>query len=156
MDKSTGSIRQRSTNSWELRIYQGVNPDTGKERWSTKTVRGSRRYATSQLREFQEVARHGRIRAGTVGELLRQWSDAASPGWSATTERENKSLIEHHLIPHLGHLAVAKLQTSTTSMVICCAVVAKMNGRSHPEQFNACTLCCAGLSCRRFGGIGSG
>lgn len=112
MDKSTGSIRQRGSNSWELRIYQGVDPETGKERWATKTVRGSRRYATAQLAEFQRVARYGRIRAGTVADLLAQWSEAAAPGWAATTERETKSLIERHLRPHLGHLAVAKLTTA--------------------------------------------
>ena len=112
MRNSTGSVRQRGTNSWELRIYQGVDPDNGKERWATKTVRGSRRFATAQLREFRQVAICGRIRAGTVGELLTQWTEAASPGWAATTKRETKSLIDRHLVPGLGHLALAKLTTA--------------------------------------------
>ena len=112
MRNSTGSVRQRGTNSWELRIYQGVDPENGKERWATKTVRGSRRFATAQLREFRQVAICGRIRAGTVAELLTQWTEAASPGWAATTKRETKSLIDRHLIPCLGHLAIAKLTTA--------------------------------------------
>ena len=112
MRNSTGSVRQRGTNSWELRIYQGVDPENGKERWATKTVRGSRRFATAQLREFRQVAICGRIRAGTVAELLTQWTEAASPGWAATTKRETKSLIDRHLIPCLRHLAIAKLATA--------------------------------------------
>jgi hypothetical protein len=109
MDRAAGSIRQRGPNSWELRIYQGVDPATGKERWSTRTVRGSHRYASAQLAEFQPVAKYGRIRAGAVANLLAEWSEAASPGWAATIERETKSFIYRHLVPHLGHLAVAKL-----------------------------------------------
>jgi integrase len=112
MRNATGSVRQRGTNSWELRIYQGVDPEDGKERWATKTVRGSRRFATAQLREFGQVARCGRIPAGTVAELLTQWTEAASPGWAATTRRETKSLVNRRLIPGLGHLAVAKLTTA--------------------------------------------
>ncbi len=112
MRNSTGSVRQRGPNRWELRIYQGVDPENGKERWATKTVRGSRRFATAQLREFRQVAICGRIRAGTVAELLTQWTEAASPGWAATTKRETKSLIDRHLIPCLRHLAIAKLATA--------------------------------------------
>lgn len=45
-------------------------------------------------------------------DLLEQWCQAASPGWATTTHRETRSLIDHHLVPHLGHLAVAKLTTA--------------------------------------------
>ena len=37
--------------------------------------------------------------------------DHASPGWSTTTLRQTRSVIEHHLKPLLGHLAVNKLTT---------------------------------------------
>ncbi len=47
-----------------------------------------------------------------MAELLTQWTEAASPGWAATTRRETKSLIDRHLIPCLGHLAIAKLTTA--------------------------------------------
>jgi integrase len=33
-------------------------------------------------------------------------------GWTPNTKRETKSLVEHHLKPHLGHLPVAKLTTA--------------------------------------------
>jgi len=31
----TGSLRQRGENSWELRVYDGVHPDTGRKRFAT-------------------------------------------------------------------------------------------------------------------------
>jgi integrase len=34
---------------------------------------------------------------------------AASPGWSASTVRETRSLMRCHLLPHLGHFHVTKL-----------------------------------------------
>ena len=106
-----GSIRQRGPGSWQLRVYLGVGADTGKERWATKTVHGSRRHATGQLREFVEEAGYARLRAGTVADLLERWLANASPGWSTSTLRQNRSVIECHLKPQLGHLAVNKLTT---------------------------------------------
>jgi integrase len=61
------------------------------------------------MAELVETAAHSRLRAGTVGELLERWMAAASPGWSASTVRETRSLTRCHLLPHLGHVPVAKL-----------------------------------------------
>jgi integrase len=106
-----GSLRQRGPGSWELRVYLGVDADTGTERWATKTVHGSKRHATAQLREFAEEAGYARLRAGTVADLLDRWLAHASPGWSTSTLRQNRSIVECHLKPLLGHLAVNKLTT---------------------------------------------
>jgi integrase len=107
----SGSLRQRGPDSWELRIYLGVDAATGRERWATKTVHGSRRHASSQLTAFVEEAGYARLRAGTVADLLDRWITHASPAWSSTTMRETRSVIERHLKPLLGHLAVNKLTT---------------------------------------------
>ena len=69
----TGSMRHRGGDSWELRVYLGRHPDTGKERWATRTVHGSRRHAGEQLRLLVEEAHAARIHAGTVAELLERW-----------------------------------------------------------------------------------
>jgi integrase len=107
----SGSLRQRGRGSWELRVYLGVDADTGKERWATKTVHGSRRHATAELREFVEEAGYARLRAGTVADLLDRWLTNASGGWSTSTLRQNRSVIECHLKPLIGQLAVNKLTT---------------------------------------------
>ena len=44
-----GSLRQRGPDTWELRVYLGVDCDSGRERWATKTVHGSRRHAAADL-----------------------------------------------------------------------------------------------------------
>jgi hypothetical protein len=68
-----GSLRKRGADRWELRVYLGVDADTGKERWATTTVHGSRRQATARLAQFVEEAGYARLRAGTVADLLDKW-----------------------------------------------------------------------------------
>lgn len=84
-----GSLRQRGENSWELRVYDGVGPVTGKERYATRTVRGSRVEAELELESFAAQVRYPRRRAldTTMGELFDQWYANASPGWAANTVR---------------------------------------------------------------------
>ncbi len=43
-----GFMRQRGA-SWELRVFLGRDPVTGKKRYATKTVRGGKREAQSVL-----------------------------------------------------------------------------------------------------------
>ena len=108
----TGSIRQRGVNSWELRVYGGTDPNTGRRRWATRTVRGSERAARRELRRFVDEASYARIHAGSLSELLDRWFETASGDWAPSTTRETKSLVEHHLKPHLGHLPLTKLTTA--------------------------------------------
>jgi hypothetical protein len=42
-----GSMRQRGS-AWELRVYLGADPVTGKQRYATKTVRAGKREANLQ------------------------------------------------------------------------------------------------------------
>ncbi len=92
-----GSMRQRGKDAWELRVYRGVDPDTGRQRWATKTVRGSRRHASRELRAFAEEVGYARLRAGSVADLLEWWFAAASPHWAAPTVRQTRSVINCHL-----------------------------------------------------------
>jgi integrase len=107
-----GSLRQRGTNTWQLRVYLGINPDTGGQRYATRTVRGSRREATRQLALLVAEVDNARIHAGTVTDLLERWFAAAARGWAPTTVAHTRSIIDCHLIPQLGHLPVAKVTTA--------------------------------------------
>lgn len=106
-----GSIRQRGQNSWQLRVYAGVDPATGRERTATRTVRGGIRTARRELRLLEEDVTYGRLSAGSVADLLDRWVASSSSGWSASTRRQTQSLVEHHLKPHLGDVQVTKLTT---------------------------------------------
>jgi hypothetical protein len=89
----SGSMRQRGRDTWELRVYIGLDPDSRRRRYATRTVHGTRRAATAAMAELVEAAAYSRLRAGTVGELLERWMAAASAGWSASTVRETRSLM---------------------------------------------------------------
>jgi hypothetical protein len=73
-------MRQRGEDAWELRVYQGIDPDTRRQRWLTKTVHGTERFARRQLEDLVVEAGWARIRAGTLADLLDQWFEAASLG----------------------------------------------------------------------------
>ena len=55
-------MRQRSSGSWELRVYAGVDPETRRRRYRTMTVRGSRAEAEREL-----AARVAAVRADGAG-----------------------------------------------------------------------------------------
>src|SRR5260221_666894 len=104
-------MRQRGSDSWELRAYLGTDSETGKRRYATRTVRGTKRAAQQALVELVRDASNA-PRAGarsTVAVLLREWVSAASPNWAATTERQVQSVVRHHLEPCLGDVLVGEL-----------------------------------------------
>jgi hypothetical protein len=95
----------------ELRVYLGTDPETGKRRYATRTVRGSKRAAQGALVELVDDASHA-PRAGarsTVPVLVSEWVAASSPNWAPTTVRQVESVVRHHLEPHLGAVVVGEL-----------------------------------------------
>lgn len=106
-----GSIRQRGTGSTELRVYAGTDPDTGRRRWVTKTVRGTREDAE---RELQALSARANIAPAvgartTMAELLDQWFARGSAGWPPATVRSVGSIVDHHLKPEIGGVLVGDL-----------------------------------------------
>lgn len=77
------------------------------------TTTGSRRAAQRELAKMVSRVDYPRqmTSEATVGDLLRDWYVAASPNWSPTTARQTQSIIDRHLIPHLGHLPLQTLRT---------------------------------------------
>jgi Phage integrase, N-terminal SAM-like domain len=151
-------VRQRGKAAWELRVYRGVDPDCGRQRWLTKTVHGSRHHAQAQLAALVAAADHARNQAGTVGDLLERWFAAASAHWAPSTVRQTRSVINHHLQPHLGHVAVAKLTTADIDDLYGHLPRAgKHNGGPlSPAPYAGSMWCCTGHLPRRCGGSGSG
>lgn len=56
----SGSVRQRGVASWELRVYSGIDPDTGKRHYRTATVVGNRSDADRGLTELVASVRSKR------------------------------------------------------------------------------------------------
>lgn len=107
-----GTIRQRSAGSWELKYDLGTDPLTGRRRTKYETVRGSKRDAQRVLRDRINAAEDGTLGdAGkmTVGEWLAEWLAQAKHSTSAKTHERYTEIVQGHLIPGLGAIALAKL-----------------------------------------------
>ena len=106
-------MRQRGANSWELRVYRGVDPDSKRPRYPTRTVQGTKRVARAALEELAAEADQARAHKGSFGELLDLWLEAAGPRWSASTRRTTLSIIGRHLRPAFGHVPLARVTTAS-------------------------------------------
>jgi integrase len=105
-----GFMRQRGA-SWELRVFLGRDPVTGKKRYATKTVRGGKREAQSALAAMITEAERGSMArtTATVGELLDAWFEFAAPDFSPKTVKETRGYIDRSLMPALGTRRLSKL-----------------------------------------------
>lgn len=104
-------MRERRPGRWELRVYVGTEPTTGRRLYRTRTVHGNRGEAARELAAFSAavIDRSVTGTAVTVGELLERWFAVSEPGWSPATVRQTRSVLRCQLLPHLGHLRVGDL-----------------------------------------------
>ncbi|NND73462.1 MAG: site-specific integrase [Ilumatobacter sp.] len=106
-------MRQRGA-SWELRVFLGNDPLTGKKRYATQTVRGGKRDAQRKLAEMVTEAERGLTArtTATVGELLEAWFEFAAPDFSPKTVKETRGYIDRSLMPALGSKSLARLKSA--------------------------------------------
>ena len=106
-----GFMRQRGQ-AWELRVYLGRDPVSGRKRWATKTVRGGKREAQRVLTALVAEADKGSLAStqATVGELLERWFEQAKEDFSPKTVKETRGLLDRYLLPGLGHVGLHKLK----------------------------------------------
>jgi integrase len=110
-----GSLRQRSEGSWELRVYVGIDPDTGRRIDRSMTIRGSRADAERELAAMVTAVQATRAvgERSTVSELLEGWFAVARTGWAPTTIRQTRSVHDRYLHPRLGELNVGDVTPAT-------------------------------------------
>jgi integrase len=108
-----GSIRQQSKQTWQVTVDVGEGPD-GKRRRHFETIKGRKSDAQKRLNELLVsldkgvYAPTGRL---TVAEHLRQWLDGyVKTNCSPRTLDGYRSIIDHHLIPAMGHVPLRQLQ----------------------------------------------
>ena len=114
-----GSMRQRSAGSWELRVFIGVDPSTGRRRYRSVTVRGNRAEADRELAGMVAAARAVRdvgVRS-RMSDLLEAWFAIASTTWAPTTIRQTRSVLDRYLHPHLGAGTVRDLTAAEIDRV---------------------------------------
>ena len=79
------TIRQRSPGVWEVRVFLGRDPLTGRERQRSRVVRGGKRDAQAVAADME----HDRIPGGrtatrdaTLRDLLNAWFEHGTMSWS--------------------------------------------------------------------------
>ncbi|MGB5760509.1 MAG: hypothetical protein WBM50_26575 [Acidimicrobiales bacterium] len=99
-------MRQRSSGSWELRVYAGVDPETRRRRYRPKTVRGTKAEAERELAALVAGVRADGVGGpgSSVSVLLERWSTVASGSWAPTTTRQTRSVLDRYLHPHIGSI----------------------------------------------------
>lgn len=108
-----GSMRQRSEGSWELRVFLGREPLTGRRQYVTKTVRGTKREAQRALAALVAgPAPTGPVAALTAGQMLERWFEHAEGRLSPSTAAHTRVVLDAHLLPHIGDTPLRKLTTA--------------------------------------------
>ena len=111
-----GFMRRRG-DAWELRVYLGIDPVTGKQRYATRTVRGRKREAQRTLNEMVTDAERGlSVRTNaTAGELIEAWFEHAARDFSPKTVKETRGFIDRNLLPAIGDVPLSKLDDRTAA-----------------------------------------
>lgn len=109
-----GHIKQRSKGSWTIWVDLGRDPETGKRKQQTVTVRGSKKDAERELRAVLtriEGGAHIKPAKMTVGQYLEQWLDSyVATNTTPKTRDRYEGIVRVHLIPAFGSLQLAALQ----------------------------------------------
>ena len=111
-----GTVRQRSKvrkDSWTVQAYMGVDPKTGKKRYYSESVKGSKAVAQRRLTEIlRQMDNNAFVEPSrlTVGEYLERWLRDSSKGRVSNRTLEGyKGNLDRYLIPKLGQIALSKL-----------------------------------------------
>ena len=111
-----GTIRQRSKvrkDSWTVQIYTGVDARTGKKRYHSEAVKGTKTLAQRRLTELLRELDTGTLVEPsrlTVAEYLELWlRDSAALRVSKRTLESYKGNVDRYLVPKLGPIPLEKL-----------------------------------------------
>ena len=112
-------IRRRGAN-WQVTVYAGTDPITGRERRVTRTVKGrpSQKQPPKEARDLEarllvEVGsgQHREARL-TMRELLDRWLELAGPDLSPTTAQEYRRYVDRVITPRVGSVRLDRLTPS--------------------------------------------
>jgi integrase len=111
----TGSMRERGEGSWQLRVYVGRDPKSGRKRYTERTFHGGQRQAGRALAALALEVEHLTPRTaseGTMEALLQQWLAHASRSYSPKTVDTTLGYLRKPIIPALGALQASRITTA--------------------------------------------
>ena len=108
-----GTLQQRTPGSWRLRVEAPADPTTGRRRYVTKTVRGTKRVAENELAQLVAHVTGGHVSAErrTFADLVDAWLEHAGPGMSPLTVATYRSVLNVHVLPALGAKTLRDVNT---------------------------------------------
>lgn len=111
----TGSMRRRGEGSWQLRVYVGRDPKSGRKRYTERTFHGGQRQASRALAALAiEVERltPRSAKEGTMEALLNEWLAHAAPSFSPRTVDTTRGYLRQPIVPVLGAVQAARVTTA--------------------------------------------
>ncbi len=118
--RHTGSIRQRSDGSFEIRYSLGTDPLTGKRKRIYKTVSGNYEAAKKELRRLLrtiDTSEHVEATKVKVGVFLTQWLETMCSQISPKTHERYAEIVNNFLIPAFGNCSLTKLDPSAIQKI---------------------------------------
>ena len=110
-----GTIKSRSPGSYRIRYSLGRDPVSGKRRFATATVRGTRKEAEQELvRLLRSVhtGEHVDPSRMTVGEWLGLWVNSTRAEVSPKTHERYAEIVRCYLVPAVGSVRLQRLTAS--------------------------------------------
>jgi hypothetical protein len=110
--RPTGHIRQRSPRSFEIRYSLGTDKATGKDRYATATVVGTRKDAERELRRrlrTLDTGEHVDPNRITLGKWLADWLATVRGEVAPKSYERYAEVVDGYLTPALGNLPLTKL-----------------------------------------------
>jgi len=109
-----GHIRQRSKGSWTLWVDLGRDPESGRRKQQTLTVRGNKREAEKRLAELLHQIDTGTFAKRSkllLGEYLDQWlNDYCKANLAPHTVQSYEFFVKRHIKPALGQIPLTQLK----------------------------------------------
>jgi len=110
-----GTIKSRSPGSYRIRYSLGRDPVSGKRRFGSTTVRGTRKEAEQELiRRLRAVDtdEHPEPSRMTVADWLRLWVNTTRTEVSPKTHERYAEIVRVYLIPALGSIRLQRLRST--------------------------------------------
>lgn len=107
------TIRQRQPGVWEIRVYVGRDPVSGRKRQRSRVVRGGKRQALAIAAAMEVECDEGAptTTARTVNDLIAAWYWHGAAGWSLSTAKGYRSRIRLIAPTTIGNGRLDKLTT---------------------------------------------
>lgn len=105
------TVRERGPGRWQVVVYAGVDPVTGRERRIRRTVRGGKRDALALERRLKTDLAEGRLGGTdiTLADAIAAWLERAAADLSPTTVHKYRQYVDVHIIPALGAVKLSRV-----------------------------------------------